>query len=72
MVTALERMGSAQIGSYCFRSAWAFVTLTGAPGVGKTRLAVPLANQLRTGYAGGVCMVSWIHVRMASRPPNVP
>jgi predicted ATPase/DNA-binding CsgD family transcriptional regulator len=33
------------------------VTLTGAPGVGKTRLGVQLANQLRTGYAGGVWMV---------------
>jgi non-specific serine/threonine protein kinase len=33
------------------------VTLAGAPGVGKTRLAVQLANQFRTDYADGVWMV---------------
>jgi predicted ATPase/DNA-binding CsgD family transcriptional regulator len=38
------------------------VTLAGAPGVGKTRLAVQLANQLRTDYADGVWMVELAYV----------
>jgi len=32
VVQALERLGSREIGSYCFRGAWSFVTMTGQRG----------------------------------------
>src|SRR5262249_1377548 len=33
------------------------LTLTGAPGVGKTRLALQLAGEAAEAYAGGACLV---------------
>ena len=44
------------------------VTLTGAPGIGKTRLALELASTLRSGYPGDACVVELASV---ARPAHV-
>jgi class 3 adenylate cyclase len=46
-----------------------FVTLTGAGGVGKTRLAVQMAAQIAGGFPGGVCYVDLASI---TNPDLVP
>ncbi|MGE5334926.1 MAG: ATP-binding protein, partial [Nitrososphaerota archaeon] len=43
-----------------------FLTLTGAGGVGKTRLALAIATELQGSYDDGVCFVSLAHVQDAN------
>lgn len=46
------------------------LTITGAPGVGKTRLALETAHQLRFGFEEGVCFVDLAPVTEATQVPS--
>ena len=46
------------------------LTLTGAGGLGKTRLAIELGRQLEDTFAGGVCFVALEKVNQASLVPS--
>jgi predicted ATPase len=46
------------------------VTLTGAGGIGKTRLAIELGRQARDAFPGGVCFVQLEEVKQASLVPS--